>query len=51
MIAWKTDGTALYQALPKQLYASLKPVEPLRELPADRKQQQMSYRTWNQTRE
>jgi carbonic anhydrase/acetyltransferase-like protein (isoleucine patch superfamily) len=50
MIAWKTDGTALYQALPKQLYATLKPVEPLRELPADRKQQQMSYHTWNQTK-
>src|SRR6185503_4592214 len=51
MIAWKTDGTALYQALPKQLYAALKVVEPLREMPADRKQQQMSYRTWNQTKE
>ena len=51
MIAWKTDGTGLYQALPKQLYATLKPVEPLREVPANRKQQQMSYRTWNQTKE
>src|ERR1041384_4432091 len=51
MIAWKTDGTALYQALPKQLYATLKQVEPLREVPAGRKQQQMSYRTWNQTKE
>ena len=50
MIAWKTDGTALYQALPKQLYATLKPAEPLREMPADRKQQRMSYRTWNQTK-
>jgi carbonic anhydrase/acetyltransferase-like protein (isoleucine patch superfamily) len=51
MIAWKTEGTALYQALPAQLHATLKAVEPLREMPADRKQQQMSYRTWNQTRE
>lgn len=51
MIGWKTDGTALYQALPKQLYATLKPCEPLREMPADRKRQQMSYRTWNQTRD
>jgi carbonic anhydrase/acetyltransferase-like protein (isoleucine patch superfamily) len=51
MIGWKTDGTALYQALPKHLYATLKPCEPLRELPADRRQQQMSYRTWNQTRD
>jgi phenylacetic acid degradation protein len=51
MVAWKTDGTALYQALPEQLYATLKAVEPLRELPADRQRQQTSYRTWNQTRE
>ena len=51
MIAWKTDGTALYQALPKQLYATLKPVEPLREMPTGRQQQQTSYRTWNRTKE
>lgn len=51
MIAWKTDGTALYQALPSQLYKTLKPCEPLRELPADRPRQTMSYRTWNQTKE
>jgi carbonic anhydrase/acetyltransferase-like protein (isoleucine patch superfamily) len=51
MIAWKTDGTALYQALPGRLYKTLKPCEPLREIPADRRQQSMSYRTWNQTRE
>ena len=51
MVAWKTDGTALYQALPEQLYATLKAVEPLREMPADRQRQQTSYRTWNQTRE
>lgn len=51
MIAWKTDGTRLYQALPAQLYATLKPCEPLREMPADRGEQQLSYRTWHQTRE
>lgn len=50
MVAWKTDGTALYQALPQQLYATLRAVEPLREMPADRKQQQMSYQTWTQTK-
>ena len=26
MIAWKTEGTRLYQALPKQLHATLKAV-------------------------
>src|SRR5690554_4439131 len=29
MIDWKTKGTALYQALPKKCYATLKPCEPL----------------------
>jgi len=50
MLAWKSDGTALYQALPARLHASLRPCEPLREVPADRAGQQMSYRTWKETR-
>lgn len=51
MIAWKTEGTRLYQALPAQLYRTLEPCEPLRDIPPDRPEQQMSYRTWHQTRE
>jgi phenylacetic acid degradation protein len=51
MIAWKTDGTRLYQSLPHQLHATLKPCEPLRSVPEGRRQQEMSFRTWNQTRE
>jgi phenylacetic acid degradation protein len=47
---WKTKGTALYQALPGQLHRTLKPCEPLRDLPADRAAQQASYRTWHETR-
>ena len=31
MIAWKTEGTKLYQQLPKQCFETLKPCEPLRE--------------------
>jgi phenylacetic acid degradation protein len=50
MLAWKTEGTALYQALPDRLRASLRPCEPLREMPAARATQQMSYRTWKETR-
>jgi phenylacetic acid degradation protein len=50
MLAWKTEGTALYQALPARLRATLQPVEPLRELPADRKSQDQVYRTWGETR-
>ena len=50
MLAWKTEGTALYQGLPKRLYASLEPVEPLRDLPPERRMQQQVYRTWGETR-
>ena len=50
MLAWKTEGTALYQALPARMRESLRPSEPLREVPADRAGQQMSYRTWKETR-
>src|SRR3954471_14324863 len=50
MIAWKTEGTKLYQALPRRLLQSLREVEPLREIPADRTQQLASYKTWHQTR-
>ena len=49
MIAWKTNGTALYQALPAQLRQSLRPVEPLREVNPDRGTQQANYVTWRQT--
>jgi hypothetical protein len=31
MIAWKTEGTKIYQQLPKQCFDTLKPCEPLRE--------------------
>ena len=50
MLAWKTEGTALYQALPSRLHARLKAVEPLREVPAGRAAQEMSYKTWRETR-
>jgi phenylacetic acid degradation protein/carnitine operon protein CaiE len=47
MIDWKTKGTALYQALPEDLYDSLKECEPLTEMPADRPKQDSLYETWN----
>lgn len=46
MIAWKTKGTQLYQQLPAELYATLKPCEPLREVPKDLPKQQDVYRTF-----
>lgn len=51
MIAWKTEGTRLYQSLPAMLYATLQPCEPLREAPADRKQHISNYKTWHETRD
>ncbi len=48
MIGWKTKGTQLYQQLPKEAYESLKPCEPLREIPADRPTQESLYKTWNE---
>jgi carbonic anhydrase/acetyltransferase-like protein (isoleucine patch superfamily) len=47
MIAWKTKGTRLYQALPKDCYDSLRECEPLREIPVDRPPQELLYDTWN----
>lgn len=50
MIEWKTEGTKLYQQLPAACYASLKPCEPLREIPTDRIKQKDVYKTWNNSR-
>ena len=46
MIAWKTQGTQLYQALPQQLFETLKECEPLTEIPLDRKEQEKIYDIW-----
>lgn len=49
MIAWKTEGTKLYQQLPAECFATLKPCEPLRRIPAYRPKQQDIYKTLNDT--
>lgn len=51
MIDWKTKGTALYQALPGECYASLKECEPLREIEPNRPKQEAMYSTWNKIKE
>ena len=61
MLAWKTEGTRLYQTLPAQLHATLKECEPLRELPSaerrvpsteyerrDAETPSAEYQTWHQ---
>ena len=54
MLAWKTEGTALYQALPARLHETLQAVEPLPQLTEAqakaRSRQTAAYRTWGETR-
>lgn len=51
MIAWKTKGTALYQSLPADLHEHLQEVEPLNKMPADRPNQDVLFKTWNEIKE
>lgn len=44
MIAWKTEGTGLYQQLPADCQATLRTCEPLQEIPADRPLQTANYK-------
>jgi carbonic anhydrase/acetyltransferase-like protein (isoleucine patch superfamily) len=49
MLAWKTEGTRLYQGLPSRMHANWEAAEPLRDIPADREAPSASYRTWKST--
>ncbi len=46
MIAWKTEGTALYQSLPALCHASLLPVTPLSAVEDNRPSHEMVHKTW-----
>jgi len=46
MIAWKTKGTELYQALPKECFDTLEEVAPLREIESNRPSQEAMFTTW-----
>jgi carbonic anhydrase/acetyltransferase-like protein (isoleucine patch superfamily) len=48
MIGWKTKGTELYQQLPQELFETLRPCEPLREVPNNRPVQMSSFKTWKE---
>ncbi|MEQ9465943.1 MAG: transferase hexapeptide repeat family protein [Ekhidna sp.] len=50
MIQWKTEGTKLYQQLPKECFESLKECEPLREVEPNRPIASADYKTWNETK-
>ncbi len=50
MLAWKTEGTRLYQALPADLHQGLEACEPLRGIPSDWATQDSLYQTWPASR-
>ena len=49
MLAWKSDGTALYQQLPAAMRASWRAVDPLRDVPANRSTQSAILSNWKAT--
>jgi phenylacetic acid degradation protein len=46
MLAWKTEGTLLYQQLPSDCHKTLKICEQLKEIPTERSKQTVSYLNW-----
>src|SRR5690242_13078494 len=48
MMAWKTEGTKLYQQLPVEMHKYWKVCESLTEIPAQQTDQQKLYKTWNE---
>ncbi len=50
MMTWKTEGTKLYQQLPKQLFETLKECEPFREITTHQNTLINHYKTWNESK-
>lgn len=50
MLRWKTEGTAIYQQLARDMHTQFKETEPLRELPADRPEMGSDYKTWGESK-
>jgi hypothetical protein len=48
MINWKTEGTKLYQQLPKDMFEGWAACEPLRKVPENMLPQYAHYKTWNE---
>ena len=47
MIAWKTEGTKLYRALPKAMHDHAKLCKPLQQMPTHKPQQKKLYTHWH----
>lgn len=50
MIAWKTEGTKIYQTLAKEAHEELIPCQPLTELTRQHEEQMSTYKSWNKTK-
>lgn len=55
MLAWKTEGTRIYQQLPQDCHETLRPCEPHKEVPTDWQehiqQAAIAFKNWQQTKE
>lgn len=51
MLAWKTEGTALYQSLPAQCQKQLKKCAPLRKPRAQPAQSAVAYKSWKKQKD
>ena len=50
MITWKSNGTKIYQKLPRECMETLKECEPLREISKDQPPQQINFKPWKETK-
>lgn len=51
MLAWKKEGTKIYEQLPADMYNYWRECTPLNELPSQAADQKKLYKTWNETKE
>ena len=50
MINWKSNGTKIYQELPKECMETLKQCDPLRKILKGQPTQQINFRTWKEAK-
>ena len=50
MISWKSNGTKIYQNLPKECMDTLRQCQPLNEMPEDRILQKTNFKPWKETK-
>jgi hypothetical protein len=50
MINWKSNGTKIYQNLPKECMETLRQCQSLNEIPEDRILQKTNFKPWKETK-